>query len=653
VPGSDAHGASAGGSEVAYSSAPVVPGRLLGARYELIRPIARGGMAEVWEGRDAILRRAVAIKVLQTHLAADVTFVERFRREAVTAARVAHPCVVATYDAGVDAGTAFIVMELVEGQTLRQLLTASAPLAPGLAVAIAQQIADALANAHRAGLVHRDIKPANILLCDDGAGALRVKVTDFGIAKVGAEIGADLTQIGTVLGTPKYLSPEQVEGRVEPDSRSDLYALGVVLFEMLTGRPPFSGQTAMATALSHLRDPPPHVSSLRPEIGAGLDAFVGRLLSKSPADRPGTAIAARLELDGLVREGLLAARATPPVRNAPAVRRAPLVRDAPVRDAPAGAVGNGGAGRAGSGVDGRTGSRRDGRPGSGVDGRAGAASGDKERPPALSGPIGHTSWSQRPETTPFRPEAGTIDLTDTGGRGRDATAVAPAGTNRRGTQPIPAPTRPADLPSGPVAVRRRRRRARLPGLVVAGIVLVAVIVAATLIADHGGAGNGRRSTTTPGPGSTAAVAAPGIQAVTVWMNTTGHTPDNRDETGAVFDGKASTAWNTDLYHGPNAAQFGGLYTGEGLAIHLNASKKLVRLVVDSPTQGWAASTYVAAAAPASGSAVSAWGPPTDSAPDINGNGTFSLAGRTGSWVLLWLTNLGPSAHASISELTVS
>src|SRR3984957_10826275 len=184
-------------------------------------------MAEVWEGQDAILRRAVAIKILLTHLATDATFVERFRREAVTAARVAHPCVVATYDAGVDAGTAYIVMELVQGQTLRQLLTASAPLDIGLAVAITLQIADALTDAHRAGLVHRDIKPGNILLCDDGNGALRVKVTDFGIAKVGAEIGADLTQVGTILGTPKYLSPEQVEGRLDPDARSDLYALGV------------------------------------------------------------------------------------------------------------------------------------------------------------------------------------------------------------------------------------------------------------------------------------------------------------------------------------------------------------------------------------------------------------------------------------------
>jgi hypothetical protein len=226
---------------------------------------------------------------------------------------------------------------------------------------------------------------------------------------------------------------------------------------------------------------------------------------------------------------------------------------------------------------------------------------------------------------------------------------------RRETPPGPGPQR-ADTPSNAVAVRRRRRRARLPGLVVAGIVLVAVIVAATLIADHGGAGNGTGSsntTTTPGSPATAGGATLAVRAVTVWMNTTGHTPDNGRETAAVFDGKTSTAWETDFYQGVHASRFGGLYTGEGLAIHLTTSKKLDRLAVDSPTQGWAASTYVAAAAPPTGSAVSAWGPPTDSAQNINGSAVFSLAGRKGSWVLLWLTNLGPSAHASIAEITIS
>ena len=195
------------------------PGRLLAGRYRLVSPIARGGMAEVWEGRDEVLGRAVAVKVLRSHLSGDATFIERFRREAVTAARLSTPGIVATYDTGLDAGTAYIVMELVTGRTLRQLLDGAGPLDVGLATAIAAQIAGALAHAHHAGLVHRDVKPANVLVCDDEVSGVRVKVTDFGIAKARAGIGTDLTQTGTVLGTPKYLSPEQVQGRDDIDQR--------------------------------------------------------------------------------------------------------------------------------------------------------------------------------------------------------------------------------------------------------------------------------------------------------------------------------------------------------------------------------------------------------------------------------------------------
>ena len=257
-------------------------------------------MAAVWEGHDEILARAVAVKILHPHLAGDQSFLERFKYEAVSAARLSHPNVVATYDAGMAGnGTAFIVMELVRGETLRQCLIDRGPMPPRMAAGIGGQIADALAHAHAAGLVHRDIKPGNVLLDRREGGDLpRVKVTDFGIAKAAEGLGMDLTRTGTVLGTPRYLSPEQIEG-YEPDARADLYALGVVLFEMLTGQPPFVGPTDMSTAVQHLNVTPPDVRSLRPDTPAALSDTVRDLLAKRPADRPQSAVAVRRALAGI------------------------------------------------------------------------------------------------------------------------------------------------------------------------------------------------------------------------------------------------------------------------------------------------------------------------------------------------------------------
>ncbi|MCU1461950.1 MAG: Serine/threonine protein kinase [Acidimicrobiales bacterium] len=251
-------------------------------RYRLVRLIAQGGMAQVWEGHDPVLDRPVAVKILHPHLAADDAFLERFRREAVAAAKLAHPNVVATYDTGVDGGLAFIVMELVRGHTLRDEL-GRGPLTPGRSAYIAAEVADALEYAHQAGIVHRDVKPANILLCDDG----RVKVADFGIAKA-ASVGRDLTQTGALLGTAKYLSPEQVDGQPQ-DRRSDVYALGVVLYEMLCGRPPFTAETEMAIALAHLRSEPMSPRRVRAGVPRPLEAVVLRAMAKSPVDRFQTA----------------------------------------------------------------------------------------------------------------------------------------------------------------------------------------------------------------------------------------------------------------------------------------------------------------------------------------------------------------------------
>ena len=261
--------------------------RVLAGRYRLKRLIAQGGMAEVWEAVDDILGRPVAVKILHSHLAADESFRERFRREAIAAARLAHPNVVATFDTGTDEGITFIVMELVEGSTLRQVLNETGAMAPGRIVHIGAQVADALHYAHRAGVVHRDVKPANILICPDG----RVKVADFGIAKAVEESEPDrptpseaLTGTGSIIGTAQYLAPEQVDGRAV-DGRTDVYALGVVLYEVLCGRPPFTGDTDMAVALKHITTTPPTPGAIRAGIPRALEEIVLRAMSKAPESR--------------------------------------------------------------------------------------------------------------------------------------------------------------------------------------------------------------------------------------------------------------------------------------------------------------------------------------------------------------------------------
>jgi serine/threonine-protein kinase len=235
-------------------------------------------MAAVWEAEDKVLTRRVAIKVLHPHLAGDDGFRTRFRREAVAAARLAHPHIVTTYDTGRDADVAYIVMELVDGTTLARLLKAHGPLPVAKAVDVAVQVADALACAHTHGVVHRDVKPANILLRDDG----HVKVADFGIAKAGA--GNDLTRTGVVMGTAKYLSPEQVSGH-PADSGSDIYALGIVLYEMLCGAPPFVGDTELSTAVARLTAAPGSLRDRRQDVPRSLEAVVLRSLARDPAAR--------------------------------------------------------------------------------------------------------------------------------------------------------------------------------------------------------------------------------------------------------------------------------------------------------------------------------------------------------------------------------
>ena len=254
-------------------------GRVLAGRYRLEEKLAAGGMAEVWEATDEVLARKVAVKLLHRHLAADESFVERFRREAVSAARLSHPAIVSIFDTCSDDGDEAIVMELVKGDTLRDCLANRGPLPIPRAVDVVAQVADALAFAHRAGVVHRDVKPGNILMCDDG----RVLVTDFGIAKAAEETN-DLTATGAIVGTAKYLAPEQVEGGAV-DQRADVYALGVVLYELLCGRPPFVADTDLATAVLRLSSEPPKPRQVRAGIPRTLETIVLKAMARDPADR--------------------------------------------------------------------------------------------------------------------------------------------------------------------------------------------------------------------------------------------------------------------------------------------------------------------------------------------------------------------------------
>ena len=252
-------------------------------------------MAQVWEATDLVLQRPVAVKVLKASLAAEPLVVERFRREALAAARLHHPSIVPVFDTVNTDGVSAIVMPLVEGHTLREVLDGSGRLPIAHTRAIGAQVADALGAAHRAGIVHRDIKPANVLLTAEG----RAMVSDFGIAKAIA-LGDDLTTDQSMLGTAKYLAPEQVTGD-DVDGRADLFALGVMLFECLTGEVPFRGNTDASTALARMHVRAPDVRSLRPDVPEDLATVVRACLARQPANRPQDADEVAAALRGQAR----------------------------------------------------------------------------------------------------------------------------------------------------------------------------------------------------------------------------------------------------------------------------------------------------------------------------------------------------------------
>ena len=288
--------------------------RILAGRYEVGELIGRGGMAEVHIGHDRRLGRTVAIKILRSDLARDPSFQNRFRREAQAAASLNHPAIVAVYDTGEDVVTEptglvahvpFIVMEYVEGHTVRDILRDGAAVPIEEAVEITAGVLSALEYSHHAGIVHRDIKPANVMLTPTGA----VKVMDFGIARAVADSAATMTQTQAVIGTAQYLSPEQALGE-QVDTRSDLYSTGCLLFELLTGRPPFSGDSPVAVAYQHVRENPPVPSEIASDVPESLDRITLKALAKERDERYQTADEFRADLEAVLRGGAVGA---PPV----------------------------------------------------------------------------------------------------------------------------------------------------------------------------------------------------------------------------------------------------------------------------------------------------------------------------------------------------
>src|SRR3954464_7491500 len=290
-----------------------IPHRV-GGRYELGELLGRGGMAEVRKGTDVRLGRTVAVKRLRTDLASDATFQARFRREAQSAASLNHPAIVSVYDTGEEMSSdgtnvaqPYIVMEYVAGRTLRDIIREGRKILPERALEITSGVLAALDYSHRAGIIHRDIKPGNVMLTPAGD----VKVMDFGIARAVSDASSTMTQTAAVVGTAQYLSPEQARGE-NVDSRSDVYSTGCLLYELLTGRPPFVGDSPVSVAYQHVREQAPPPSSLDEDLAPEIDAIVMKALTKDVEDRYQSAAAMRADIERFLAGKPVEAPVVPP-----------------------------------------------------------------------------------------------------------------------------------------------------------------------------------------------------------------------------------------------------------------------------------------------------------------------------------------------------
>ena len=556
---------------------------VLAGRYRLERRVAQGGMAEVWLATDTALSRQVAVKLLKPHLAADPVVAERFRREAIAVASVTHPNIVAVYDAVEDDGRQAVVMQYVQGKTLRQLLDEQGKLSPELTVHIGSALASALDAAHAAGLVHRDVKPGNVLVTPDG----RVQLADFGIAKA---LGSadDLTSDNVMMGTAKYLSPEQVRGR-KLDGRADLYSLGLVLYECLAGRVPFLGETDADTALARLQRDATDLTRLRPTLPRHLASVVHRLMEREPEHRYPTGAS--------VRAALGTALASPPAEPwTPSVTRpGPVtVFDDDLHADPD------------------------------ADPHAEPA----DRP--LGNP-GGTSASRPAEPNPVLFDAAVHDPTSEAARRTGAVPLVDDDATRAARLDPILSTMRDRTPTGTPPVRQTPQRGMqqrwTPSLVVMGVLLLLALIVGLVvwssISDRGaGDDPGTSATvadTTPsgdavvaGPEQTdqgggspsdgALSASPGIAAISSFDPDGSDSEENEAEASRAIDGDPDTSWNTVCYESP---YFGGK-RGIGLVVGFDTATTGV-LDIDVASGPWIVHVYgTDGAAPAE---LEAWGDP--------------------------------------------
>ncbi len=482
-------------------------------------------MAEVWLATDELLTRSVAVKLLKPALAADPVVAERFRREAIAVAGLAHPNIVAVYDTVDEDGRQAVVMQFVPGRSLREMLDDDKRLTPELTIRIGVSVAAALDAAHQAGLVHRDIKPGNILITPQG----RVLLTDFGIAKASSGDG-DLTSDNVMMGTAKYLSPEQVRGR-RLDGRADLYALGLVLYECLAGRVPFQGGNDAETALARLQRDPTPLLRLRPTLPPGLVDLIHRLLARNPDDRPASGAVVQTALARSLRNGPEAAQPTTPPKGTGVVRGTPPRGAGAPRAAPAGGTNDGGSNGGGNG------------------GRNGDAS------------VGHrTQGTPRPGVRPVQH--------------RDATPTSGMTHGR------------------PARQFQQRRMPSL--LVVGVIVAAALLISIILISSLGDPDEGTTATDPDAATTvvqTTALAGPVAPVDGGWSSSDPDGDDrveNEESVALVHDGSGSTSWSTVCY----ANQYLGGKRGVGVVMTLSAPAT-GQLEVTFGATPWSAAVHVA------------------------------------------------------------